>query len=291
MKKALRKLYQRELLYDFLMFGLLFLVWGGFLLFQLSQIVNGRVFYTTGVRLIGFSIAVLFCIILIAGISLYKKSMSYILWYKGILNSIPIPVIVTDKSVKVQRINKAAQNIMVLKQGIELEGLNCRHLIDIDGNVMKKIWIHEGAKYQIIGSRLYCDGKDAGYLILLNNNSNGMVDSCKTQKELIHEINRLLGRLSTTSGYFHDCVNTLAGCAVRQADIIRDLTGIITGIVSGALNETEDLNAKMHTVDVDIRQHMESNRALLEIVKRVTEEFNSIHNVIGDILPSLTKRG
>lgn len=283
MKKVLRKLYRRELLHDFLMFGLLLLIWGCFLLFQITRIANGTIVFSAGMDMVGFSVVVLITIVILAVITLYKKSMSYVLWYKGILDSIPIPVIITDKNAELQHINAAARKILNLKQDANLEELNCLHLIGDDGGVLKKYWKRGGAEYRITGNHLYCSGKDVGYLILLNN-VNEVLDSCETRTELINEINRLFSRMGAASNHFRDCADTLAGCTTRQADIISELSEVIAGIASGALNEPEVLNQKMHTVNVDIRRHLESNRAQLEKMKQSVEEFNSINSTIGGVL-------
>lgn len=286
MKKAWWKLYCQELICDFVMCGLSVLLVGGFLLSHIMKAANKQDLYAEDIRLIGFSIATVFVIILISGIYLYKISASYVRWYKGILDSIPMPVIVTDKDACWRQINKAARDIMDLEPDSEIKTLNSKHLIDTDGGVMKKKLTHKGIEYRISGNRLYCNGKDEGHLIILNHTTEKL-DASKTRMELIDETNRLLKRMSTTRDKFHDCASTLVGCTVRQADIITELSDVIVRIVSGEFKELDTINKKMYTVKVDMQQHVESSTVYLEKIQRTVEELDATRDSIGGVIHNI----
>jgi len=278
-----RKPKRRELLFDFIMSGLLVLFWSGFLLYQIKRIADTPIPSVQLVSYLGFSVVAFFVIVILLGISLYKKSMYYIQWYKGILDTIPMWIIVTDKDAKWQYINKAALENIILNQGIQVENLNSKHLIDEESGVINKVWTYRGAEYQITGSRLHFAGEDAGYTLVFYNMSE-LLDSSKVQADLIYEVNRLLVCLSAASEHFNDCSNSFAQCAVRQEGIISELSEVIAGISSGTLDNPGTLDQRMRSVTVNMQQHVENYRKHIETIKRTVKEMDATRDSIGDVL-------
>lgn len=285
MKKARGKICRQEIIYDFIIYGLTVFCGGGFLLYHIMKVADKTVIHAEDIRLIGFSVAVFFAIIILSGIYLYRISASYIRWYKGILDSIPMPVIVTDENARWQQINNATREIMNLELNSELSELNSRHLIDTGNSVMKKFLTHNGQEYRVIGNRLLYDGKDAGYLIMLSNIHNP--ESTEARIGSINEINRLLGRLGAATDLFHDCASTLAGCTAQQAGFINELSDVIMGIASGEFKEVDTLNKKINVVKVDMQQHVESSQAYLEALKQTVKELDSARNYVDSVIHNM----
>lgn len=277
MRKAWCKIKQRELLCDFIMCGLIVFFGGGFLFYQIMRAANAPFFSAENIRLIGLSTAAIFTLILLSGVSLYRISASYIQWHKGILDSIPMPVIITDNDAKLLEINNAAQETINIEQGAELDKLNCRHLFDASGEITKKTWARKGAEYRITGNRIYFDGKEAGHLIFLNN-ACVIADTHETRTELIDEINRLLGRLSTAKDHFHSCADTFSEYTVQQADIIHELSEVIVDIASGTLNEPDVLGEKIHKVKADMQRYVNISQVQMEKIKRTVVELDDTCN-------------
>lgn len=285
MKKAWQTLYHHELLSDFIVHGLLILFSGVFLLFHIIKAFGESVIFSRNIRLTEFFIVAVFAIMLLSVISLYKISASYIKWYKGILDSVPMPIIITDDKAHWQQANNAAREIMCQEPDSDLEYLSSNHLIDDYGNIMKTTVTYREVEYRVIGSRLQYNDKDTGYLIILDNARRS--NSCETRDELIDDINKLLGRLGTATEQFHDCASSLADCTVEQAGIINNLTDVISGIASGEIQEPDALNKKMHTVKMNLKQHVENNQASFQAVMQTVKELDATRDCIDNAINSI----
>lgn len=285
MKKIWRKLYRRELLPDFVMSGLIVLLWGGFFLTQIKRIA--RTAPAAGdVEALGLSAVMLLATIALLGVFVYKRSMSYIRWYQGVLDSIPIPVIVTGEDARWQYVNEKSREIMDIGRDDPLEKRNSGHLIDADGAVIKKTWIHRGTEYRTAGNRLRVNGKDGGYLLLLYNVSD-MPDSREARAMLPAEIDKFLSLLETAAEYFRDCASSFAGTSARQEGIIVGLSEVIAEIASGALGRPDALIEKINTVKADMQKHVEITQAQLERIKRTVEEMDAACDSIDNALRSI----
>jgi len=283
-----RKPKRRELLFDFIMSGLLVLFWSGFLLYQIKRITDTPIPSAQLVSHLGLSITVFLVLTLSLGISLYKKSMSYIQWYKEILDTIPMWVIVTDKDARWRYINKTALKSMTLNQEFQVENLNSKHLIDEENGAISRVWIYRGAEYRISGSRLHFEGDDAGYMFLYYNNSE-LFESSKAQAQdgLVHEVNRLLGCLTAATEQFNDCSNSFTQCAVRQEEIISELAEVIAGIYSGTLDNPDILDKKIRDATADVQRHVESYRDYIETIRKTVEELNVTRDSISSVLHNI----
>lgn len=276
MKNRWRKLYQCEVLRDYIMLGAIVLFWGGFLLFQIARDASGTGFPVGKMRV---AVAVFLGIVFLGGIFLYKKTASYIHWYKEIFDSVPMPLIITDQDAKWRQANKAARDSMDLQQYSDFEKFSSRHLLQTDESVTDKIWVHAGVEYRITVNRLCGDGKDTGYLIFLNN-TNELFDTYKTRAEVISEINRLFRNLSSVSDHFYECASTLSEYTIWQGGVIIDLSEIITGMASGKLDHAGALHEKMRAVKENMQQNMGNSQMHLERMRRIIEELDAARDSI-----------
>lgn len=285
MKRAWQKIDKGGLLREYVLFGCLVLVSGSLLIVQIIKIADRAATIADGTRFIALSVALFLAVVAWAGYALYKKSAAYLRWYREIFDAMPIPLIITDGDTQWQAINKAMRETMDIKADCDIEALHSRHLLNLDGSIKNKIWLHKGGQYQVAGKPLCCDGKDAGYLIYLNGEG-GISESVKLQTEMAVKVNHCIKRLSAETSYFRDCTNNISRCMLWQSGVIIELFEIIDGLAVNGVQDSSGLVARMAAIRADMRNHAEENQADLERIQRLIQELNEVREVGGDCIRS-----